>query len=162
MPGIDTSSYPTPASMAAQQAANNPLTMLSGLAQLRGQTQQNQLVSRTMGAQQAIGQHLQAATGPDGNIDYHAAMAAAAHDPDAAFGMQEAAANAQAQMEQQYQLGMQHYGAVHQVMGALAEKPNLKQKDFAGAAADLLNMDSSFTPKMVATELTHIARAPSV
>ena len=71
--------------------------------------------------------------------------------------MQEAAANAQTQMQQQYELGMRHYGMVHQVMGALAEKHDLTLKDFASVGGDLMNADPSFTPKMVATEITHIA-----
>jgi len=137
----------------------NPLVIQSQLAALQGERLDNQNKLLSMAGQQAVGQALQGATDANGNTDYSAAMAAASRDPRAAYAMQAAADDAMAQKQKQYDLGMAHYGAIHQVMGAIADKPNPTYKDFVNAGGDLLNVDKSFTPGMIATQLTAISKA---
>jgi hypothetical protein len=157
---VDTSTYPTAASMAAQQQANNPLTMLSSLAELRGRTQQNQLVARTMAAKQAAGQAVQAATGSDGVIDTNAAGLAIAHNPDAALTAPEALADLQAQRQAQVaehtarvDLALKQNGFMTNSLGALADKPGVTSKDVASLAGTLV-ANGILDPKMAATELS--------
>jgi hypothetical protein len=162
MAGVDTSSYP-----AAAPAAFNPLTTLSTLSELRGRTLQNQLIQRTMGAQQAVGSAVQGATGPDGIVDTNAAGTAIAHDPNAAYAAPEALANLQAQRQQQIaehtarvDLALKQNGFMTQSLGALADQPNVQGKDVASLAGDLVSQ-GILDPKMAATELSQMPTDPA-
>ena len=124
---VDTSMYNT-----TPPAPANPLAMLSQMQGIQGQQLRNQLLQKTMGAQQAIGRVAQASLRPDGTTDLAAYQQGIQGDPNAAFGAQDAANNAQAQATQQQALQAQQVALasrrldiLHQQAGALADDPNL-------------------------------------
>ena len=123
----------------------NPLEMASQIMGMQHTALQNQLVQRTMGAQQATGEATQGATGADGSFDPAAAMAAARGNPNAAYGMTEYAANMQAQ--RQAQLSQQHEQMtvaweqqqhVNQQIAGLLAKPNVSVDDVTHSLGDLV------------------------
>jgi hypothetical protein len=63
----------------------NGIQLASQVQQLRGQQIANQTAQQTLGAKQAIGQIMQNATGPDGQIDWNKAMVGVAASPQASF-----------------------------------------------------------------------------
>lgn len=167
MAGVDTSSYPTAASMAAQQQANNPLTMLTSLAGLQHAGLQNQLINRTMSSQQAVGRAVQAATGADGVVDTNAAGTAIAGNPDAAFGAPQAFADLQAQRQAQLaehtsrvDLALKQNGFMTNSLGALADKQGVTGKDVSDLAGTLV-ANGILDPKMAATELSAMPADPT-
>lgn len=154
MAGVDTSSYPTAASLAAAPQPANPLTTLAGLAGLQHQGLQNQLIQRTMAAQQARGAAIQAATGQDGVVDTAKAGALIAANPNAAYGAPEAMDDLQAQkqaqvaqQQAQMELGWKRAQMVSQYAGSLADDPNPTRAKAAGQIGELVSMGVLSAPE---------------
>lgn len=143
-----------------------PFAMAGQLAGVMNAVQQNILLRKTMGAQQAIGQHVQDATDANGNFDPSAFMEGVQGDPNAAFGAQEAAEFAQQQRQaqlaqQQAQLANAHaqWGVINESVGSLLQKPNVSAGDVTSSVGNLVAL-GVITPKVGAAELASMPQNP--
>lgn len=150
---VDTSIYPK------APEPINPLQMMGQVVGLKNALLQNQLTQKTMGAQQAIGQDFQSATGPDGAFDPNRAATLIANDPNAAYGAADATAAIQAQRQAQLaqhtaqvDLAMKQTQFMAQSLGALADKQGVTGKDVTNLGATLV-ANGIMDPKEVANEL---------
>lgn len=161
---VDTSFYNS-----APPKPVNPLEMMSQMQGIQGQQLRNQLMQRTMGAQQAVGRIAQSSLRPDGTTDLAAYQQGIAGGGDAvAFGAQDAANNAQSQATQQQaltqaQLGMhvQRLGLIQQTAGSLADKPGVSSSDVSDAIGQLVT-HGIIDPKEAASELATVPTDPSL
>ncbi|MDE2105083.1 MAG: hypothetical protein KGL39_48035, partial [Patescibacteria group bacterium] len=143
-----------------------PFAMAGQLAGVMNAVQQNILLRKTMGAQQAIGQHVQDATDANGNFDPSVFMEGVQGDPNAAFGAQEAAEFAQQQRQaqlaqQQAQLANAHaqWGVINESVGSLMQKPNVSAGDVTSSVGNLVAL-GVITPKVGAAELANMPQNP--
>lgn len=150
---IDTSMYQN-----IQQPAN-PLAMAGQVMGLRNVMTQNQILQKTMGAQQATGEAVQGATSPDGTFDPNAFMSTVASDPRAAYGAQQAAEFAQQQKMQQLAAAHQQLGVLQQNVGALLQNPNVTKDDVTSQIGKLVGM-KVITPQAAAAEITDLQGVP--
>jgi hypothetical protein len=112
---VDVSMYPGPAKPV------NPIEMMSNLVALKGQMQQNQLQARTMAGQQAEGQAIQGATGPDGSFDPDQFMAAVRANPQAAQVAAQAQVFAQQQRESQLKVAFDKQDRLNGAVASMLE-----------------------------------------
>jgi hypothetical protein len=150
---VDVSMYPQP------QPPQNPLAMMSQVAGLQGQLQQNQLRAKTMAATQAQGEADAAATSADGTYDPKASLAALAQNSNGTYAMHQAGIDAQAMQQaqlaqhvQQVELGIKQQGFMTQQLGSLADTPNVNGKQVADLAAGFVK-NGLLDAKTAATEL---------
>src|SRR6185312_10128203 len=144
----------------------NPLAMAGEMAGIGNAVQQNILLRKTIGAQQAVGQQVQAATGADGQLDPNAFMVGVKNDPAAAYGAQGAQEFAQAQrqaqlLQQTTQLANAHaqWGVINDSVGSLLQKPNVSAKDVADGVGNLVAMNV-IDAKTGAAELAGMPSSP--
>jgi hypothetical protein len=143
---------PVDTTMYARPAQSNPLEMLSSVAGIGNQLQQNRLIGTEMGARQAVGEAAQGATGADGTFDPNAFSATVAHDPRAAFEAANAMAFAQQQRQAQLEMAKSKLGAFNTTVAGLLAKPGVTSKDVTSAAGDLV-AGGIMDAKMVAGQL---------
>lgn len=144
---VDTSMYNT-----KPPEPINPLTMATGIAGLQRTGLENQLLGRTMGAQQAVGEAAQGAIGPDGQIDPAAFLTAVKNNPQAAYGAVEAAQNATALQTAQLAQAHEQYGILNSAISSLLSQPNVTQKDIIHQATTLAK-EGVISYKMAAAEI---------
>ena len=140
---VDTSFYP----QLQPQQQMNPLQMMSTVQGIQHQQMQNQLLQRTMAAQQAIGSAAQHSMRPDGTRDLAQYQQEVQASPDAAFGGTDAANDAQsnataqaALVTQQIANAQSRLNILHQQAGALADDPDLSIDKVTGVVGDLTKM----------------------
>ena len=151
---VDTSMYNT-----KPPEPINPLTMATGIAGLQRTGLENQLLGRTMGAQQAVGEAAQGAIGPDGQIDPAAFLTAVKNNPQAAYGAVEAAQNATALETAQLAQAHQQYDVLNGAISSLLSNPNAGPKDVMSQVGTLV-AQGVLTPKVAAAELAGMPNDP--
>lgn len=144
----------------------NPFALAGQIAGIQNAVQQNILLRKTIGAQQALGQQVQNATGPDGQFDPNSFMTGVKGDPNAAFGAQEAAEFAQQQRQaqlaqQQTQLANAHaqWGVINESVGSLLQKPDVSAADVTSSVGNLVGM-GVISAKVGAAELAAMPQNP--
>lgn len=116
MPGID-ASIP----LGAKAPDINPLQTIGGLADVASKLNQNRLFGAEFGAKQAIAKAIAAHTDENGDVDYGAALADAARDPAARFGIQSMSSDALQQRIQQAGLAKADVDAYHSRFAVAAD-----------------------------------------
>lgn len=151
---IDTSMYQT-----APVKPLNPIEMLANAVSIQHGINQNQLIQKTMGAQQAVGEAYQNAIGPDGQVDIPAMMSGIKGNPNAAFGAEDAAARAQVLQQAQLAQAHQQYGVLNGAISALLDKQGLTGKDVINSVGTLVS-SGVINAKTAAAELASMPNDP--
>lgn len=145
--------YPQAPPQGSGSLLSDPFGPIDAISRL----QQLSLVGRTLAAKQAIGDAYSANLNPDGSPDLPGIAATLKNNPNAAFGMQEAASTLLAQRGQQIandtsafdQFARQN-GFAQQWLASRANDPNVSQEDILNDAVTLArNTDPRVMPSSV-------------